>query len=127
MQLFVYFYENFCLKKLTSDMVQIFQPDYVENMCFAFVFNKFIQHMEIYGLCQTRLIFLICFMSLSWHHGSQRNLSLKYFQNEETRTRNFENLYLNMFLTKLLMEIFKFMIIRSISCYSNVLMISLDC
>ena len=84
-------------------MVQIFQLDYVENMCFEFVFNKFIQHIEIYGLCQTRLIFLICFMSLA------KDMSLKYFQNEETRTRNFENLYLNMFLTKLLMEIFQLM------------------
>ena len=96
-------------------MVQIFQPDYVENMCFEFVFNNFIHHIEIYGPCQTWLIFLIRFMSLSWHHGSQKNLSLKHFQNEETRNRNFENLYLNVFLTKLLMKIFQLMIIWRIS------------
>ena len=71
-------------------MVQIFQPDYVENMCFEFVFNKFIQHIEIYGLCQTRLIFLICFMSLSWHHGSQEKFYLKHSQNEETRNSDFK-------------------------------------
>ena len=90
LQLFVYFYEHFCFENLTSDMVQIFQSDYVENMCFEFFFNNCIHHIEILGPSQTWLIFLIYFMSLSWHHGSQEKFYLKHSQNEETRNSDFK-------------------------------------
>ena len=48
LQLFAYFYEDFCFEKLTSDMVKIFQPDYVKNMCLEFIFNKCVHHNEIF-------------------------------------------------------------------------------
>ena len=93
--------ENFCFEKLLSDMVPTFQRDYVEKMYFDIVFNKDLHHVEMLGPCQTLWIFLIHFMSLSWHHGSQNNLYLNQSQNGETRNRNFQNLYLNIFLTKI--------------------------
>ena len=43
----------------------------------------------------------------------------EHYQNEETRNWNFKNLYLNVFLTKLLMEFLQFMIIRRISTTST--------
>ena len=64
LQLFACFYENFCVEKSTSDMVEIFQRDYVENKCLEFVFNNCIHHIEIFQPCQTVLIFSICFLLL---------------------------------------------------------------
>ena len=40
---------------------------------------------------------------------------MEHYQNQETRNWNFKNFYLNVFLTKLLMEFFQFMMIRRIS------------
>ena len=100
LQLFGYFYQNFCFEKLLSDMVPTFQRDHVGKMYFDIVFNKCLHHIEMLGPCQTIWIFQICFLGLSWHHGPQKKLCLGHCQNQETRNRNCENLNINIFLTK---------------------------
>ena len=96
------FYENFWVEKKFSDMVHGFHSDYHEKMQSKIAVHSFLHHIEIHGPCQTLLIFLICFFSLSWRHGPQNNFPWSPTQNEKTRNKNFHKLILNMILTKLL-------------------------
>ena len=52
---------------------------------------------------------------ISWAFLTSWPPKMKHYQNEETRNWNFKNLYLNVFLTKFLMEILPLMIIWRIS------------
>ena len=70
-------------------MVQIFHQDQNLKMYFLIPYNNDFHHTEIFEPSQTQLILLIRFMSLSWRHGPQKKLLMKYFLNEETRNRNF--------------------------------------
>ena len=96
--------------KKFSDMVHGFHSDYHEKMQSKIAVHSFLHHIEIHGPCQTLLIFLICFLSLSWRHGPQNNFPWSPTQNEKTRNENFHKLISNMILTKFLTQILQFMI-----------------
>ena len=53
-------------------MVNGFHSDCHEKMQSEIAIHSFLHCIEIHGPCQTLLIFLICFLSLSWRHGPQK-------------------------------------------------------
>ena len=109
------FYENFCVEKNFSDIIQIFQWDQFEKTLSWIGFKSYVYQHEIFGWCQTHSIFLICFLLLFIVMAPKINCPWKILKMKRLEIEIFKNLYLNVFLTNPLMEFLQFMIVRRIS------------
>ena len=95
------FYENFWVEKKFSDIIQTFHRDQLEKNPFLIVYKCYLYEDEMFGWCQTQLIFFIFFLNLFCVMNPKIFVLEAHVQNEKTRNANVKNLSLNVFLTNI--------------------------
>ena len=90
------FYENFWVEKKISDIIQTFHRDWLEKTLYWIGNTSYLYEHEMFGWCQTRSIFSICFLLLynvmapkifekeKWHFNSSTNQNLTHTQQRKT-------------------------------------------